>query len=99
MSSSLKESKLQDVSRYLAIAFAAVSLVYFKDFANDHAMRHLLGGIGFMFIAYGTFTNGFVTESRNLAGRYASLVGAVFLLAFAVVASVPAASALISALG
>lgn len=94
-----KESKSEDVANYLAVAFAAASLVAFRDFANDHAIRHALGGIGFSLAAYGTFTNGFVTEMRNLGGRYASFVGAACLLASAVIATAPAASALVSALG
>jgi hypothetical protein len=76
-----------------------MTIVYALDYADGHALRHALAGLGFAFLAYGTLTNGLVTESRNLGGRYASLVGGVFLLATAVVTSAPAVSTLVAAIG
>ena len=85
-------------TKYLAVAFAAMALVYFKDFSDDHALRHVLGGFGFALVAFGTYKNGFVTEARNLVGRYASLTGGAFLIASALISSAPAVSALIAAI-
>jgi hypothetical protein len=89
----------KNVTSYLAVAFAAMTFVYFKDFSDHHALRHALGGTGFALLAYGTYRNGFVTEARNLGGRYASLIGGAFLLASAVTATVPAVSALARVVG
>jgi hypothetical protein len=99
MSTSSETTQSKSITKYLAISFAAMAIVYFKDFLADNALRHALGGIGFAFLAYGTYKNGFVTEARNLGGRYASLIGGAFLLATAVAATIPAISALVRAIG
>jgi len=99
MSSSFSQFQSKRMTTYLAVIFAAAALVYLKDFSEGHALRHALDGIGFALLAYGTYKNGLVTESRSLAGRYASLIGGAFLLVSAIVTTIPAASALLRFLG
>ena len=68
MSSSFSQFQIKRMTIYLAVIFAAAALVYLKDFSEGHALRHALDGIGFALLAYGTYKNGLVTESRSLAG-------------------------------
>ena len=99
MATASQTPQSKNVTSYLAVAFAAMTFVYLRDFSNDHALRHALGGIGFALLAYGTYRNGFVTEARDLGGRYASLIGGAFLLTSAVTATIPAVSALAQFVG
>ena len=69
-------------AKFVAAAFALIGVIRLVEFVTSgRALDDALAGAGFVFMAYGVFRNGFVTEERNAGGRYAALAGAVLLVA------------------
>ena len=79
---SITETPLSNSAKFVAVAFALVGAIRMADFIfYGQELRDVLAGVGFGLMSYGIYKNGFVTEARNTGGRYASLAGAILLIA------------------
>jgi hypothetical protein len=83
---SISQEPLSKSAKFVAASFALIGLIRLAHFIlSGHILPDVLAGIGFMLMAFGVMKNGFVTEERNMGGRYASLAGAVLLIASVIV--------------
>ncbi|AXK71256.1 hypothetical protein DWG18_02425 [Lysobacter sp. TY2-98] len=68
-------------AKIMLTVFVVVAAIRMADFIfYGHAVQDALSAIGFALLAHGVYTNGTDTLTRNNAGRYGTVVGAILVL-------------------
>jgi hypothetical protein len=77
----ISRAALNGSAKIVAGALVLIGIIRLIDFAlYGRRLDHLLAGLGFCLMAFGTFTNGFVTEDRSRPGRYVAGAGALLAI-------------------
>jgi hypothetical protein len=75
---SISRAPLSSSAKVVVGALALIGVIRLADFLfYGHRLEHLVAGIGFSLMGFGTFLNGFVTEDNSRFGRYCAGAGAL----------------------
>ena len=79
---SISKAPMTGFAKFALVLFVVCGAIRFTDFIfYGQELHNLLSGVGFALMSFGVYTNGFAKEAINPAGRYASIAGAVMVIA------------------